>query len=157
MKIFSNTTPFIALAAIQRLDLLPRLFSRVHVTEEVAEECAVGGLVAVPPLRQLDWVVLVPTPAQAAPHILLELDKGEKATLLAAMAEKADLVLMDEKIGRNMAEYLGLSVMGTLGVLLKARKAGLIDSFREAASLMRAQGIFYNLALIDRLAATVGE
>jgi predicted nucleic acid-binding protein len=157
VKVFSNTTPFIALAAIQRLDLLPKLFGRLHVTAEVVEECAVGGLIAVPPLQQVDWVVVAPTPAQMAPHILLELDKGEKATLLAAMAEKADLILMDEKLGRNMAEYLGLSVMGTLGVLLKARKVGLIESFRDAASLMRTRGIFYNSALIDRLAATVGE
>jgi predicted nucleic acid-binding protein len=64
---------------------------------------------------------------------------------------------MDEKIGRNMAEYLGLRVTGTLGVLLQARKTGLLDSFRKAASAMRAQGIFYNAALIDRLAATIGE
>lgn len=92
-----------------------------------------------------------------APHILLELDKGEKATLLAALAERADLVLIDEKIGRNMAEYLGLSVTGTLGVLLKAHKAGLIPSFRQAADRMRTRGIFYNPALIERLALTVGD
>ena len=54
MKVFSNTTPFIALASIQRLDLLPRLFGQVHVTEEVISECAVGGPVAVPLLRELD-------------------------------------------------------------------------------------------------------
>ena len=75
----------------------------------------------------------------------------------AALAEGADLVLMDEKIGRNMAEYLGLTVAGTLGILLKARKAGLIPSFRDAARQMRAQGIFYNTALIERLATAAGE
>lgn len=53
MKVFSNTTPFIALASIQQLDLLPQLFGQVHVTEEVIGECAVGGPVVVPPLREL--------------------------------------------------------------------------------------------------------
>jgi hypothetical protein len=157
VKVFSNTTPFIALAAIGRLDLLPQFFGRVHVTDEVVEECAAGGLIAVPPLRELNWVVIAASPIQAAPHILLELDKGEKSTLLAALADAADLVLMDEKIGRNMAEYLGLKVMGTLGVLLQARRAGLIESFRVVVSQMRAQGIYYNEALVVRLAATVGE
>lgn len=157
MKVFSNTTPFIALASIQQLDLLPRLFGRIHVTEEVIGECAAGGPVAVPPLRGLDWIVPVRTPSEPAPHILLELDKGEKATLQAALAERADLVLMDEKIGRNMAEYLGLRVAGTLGVLLKARNAGLIPSFRDAAQAMRTNGIYFNDALIERLAATTGE
>lgn len=157
MKVFSNTTPFIALAAIGRLDLLPHFFGRVHVTAEVVEECAAGGLIAVPPLRELDWIEVAASPIQAAPHILLELDKGEKSTLLAALADAADLVLMDEKIGRNMAEYLGLKVMGTLGVLLQAHRACLIESFREAVSHMREQGIYYNEALVVRLAATVGE
>lgn len=157
MKVFSNTTPFIALASIQRLDLLPQLFGQVHVTEEVVGECAAGGPVLVMPLREFDWIVPVPTPAQPAPHILLELDQGEKTTLQAALAEKADLVLMDEKIGRNLAEYMGLKVTGTLGVLLRAHKAGLIASFREAAQSMRAQGIYFNEKLIDRLAAMIGE
>ena len=157
MKVFSNTTPFIALAAIDRLDLLPKLFGQIHVVDEVIHECAAGGMIVVTPLQELDWIAPVQSPPQPAPHILLELDKGEKATLLAALANHADLVLMDEKIGRNMAEYLGLKVSGTLGVLLKARKAGLIPSFRDAAQLMCEQGIFYNLALIERMAATAGE
>lgn len=157
MKVFSNTTPFIALASIDQLDLLPKLFGQIHVADEVIEECTAGGMIVVTPLRELDWIVLVQYPTQPAPHVLLELDKGEKATLQAALANHADLVLMDEKIGRNMAEYLGLKVSGTLGVLLKARKVELISSFRDAAQLMRAQGIFYNPALIDRMAATVGE
>lgn len=157
MKVFSNTTPFIALASIDRLDLMPQLFGQIHVAHEVIDECAAGGTIVVTPLQELAWIVPAQYPVQPAPHVLLELDKGEKATLQAALANHADLVLMDEKIGRNMAEYLGLTVSGTLGVLLKARKVGLIPSFRGAAQLMRAQGIFYNPALIDRLAATVGE
>ena len=64
---------------------------------------------------------------------------------------------MDEKIGRNMAEYLGLKVSGTLGVLLKARKLGLLVSFRGEVQVMQEQGIFYNSALIERMAASVGE
>ncbi len=157
MKVFSNTTPFIALASIDRLDLLPTIFGQIHVAEEVIEECAAGGMIAVPPLRQFDWVVPVKSPTFQTPHILLELDKGEKATLLAALADNADLVLIDEKIGRNVAEYVGLKVTGTLGVLLKAHKTELIPSFRGAVQEMLAQGIYYNMALIERLAATVGE
>lgn len=157
MKVFSNTTPFIALSSIGRLDLLPAIFGQIHVVDEVIDECAAGGMIAVAPLRELHWIVPEQSPPQPAPHVLLELDRGEKATLQAALAFRADLVLMDEKIGRNMAEYLGLKVAVTLGVLLQGRKTGLLASFHEATSAMRAQGIFYNARLIDRLAATVGE
>ena len=49
--IFSNTTPFIALSAIGRLQLLPALFERIHVVEPVVRECAAGGPVKVPALE----------------------------------------------------------------------------------------------------------
>jgi uncharacterized protein len=157
VKVFSNTTPFIALAAIGQLELLPQLFGQIHVVEEVIEECAAGGLIVVPPLRDFKWIEIVQTPATRAPHVLLELDKGEKATLLAAQESNAGLILMDEKIGRNVAEFLGLAVMGTLGILLRAHKLKLIPSFRQAAGQMQVQGIYFNAALISRLASTVDE
>jgi hypothetical protein len=56
-----------------------------------------------------------------------------------------------------MAEYMGLQVTGTLGVLAKARSMGLIPSFLEAAHEMRVQGIYFHEALIDRIAARIGE
>ena len=43
MRVFSNTTPFIALASIDQLQLLPRLFGSVYVAQSVIEECAEGG------------------------------------------------------------------------------------------------------------------
>jgi uncharacterized protein len=66
-------------------------------------------------------------------------------------------VILDERMGRNEAEHLGLRVTGTLGVLLKAKRQGLIPSFREKAEAMVAQGIRFNSALIMRLALEAGE
>lgn len=81
MIVFSNTTPFIALSSINKLELLPKLFGQIHVVTEVIEECAVGGIIPVPDLRTLPWIVEV-HPSQAITiSILLELDKGEKYTL----------------------------------------------------------------------------
>lgn len=70
---------------------------------------------------------------------------------------EADLVIIDEKLGRNHAEFLGLKITGTLGVLLKAKKLGLITSFTAMAEKMRTQGIRYSPALVARLAAKVSE
>ena len=67
-------------------------------------------------------------------------------------------MILDERMGRNQAEYLGLRVTGTLGVLLKAKQRGLITSFRDKAEAMRAQGIRFNsCALVTRLAREAGE
>lgn len=67
------------------------------------------------------------------------------------------MVLMDEKLGRNMAEYMGLPVTGTLGVLAKARTLGLIPSFSNAANAMRQQGIYFHVELVKRISARLGE
>jgi len=88
---------------------------------------------------------------------LLELDKDEKHTLDMAGKYKADWIIIDEKIGRNMAEYLGLRVTGTLGVLLKAKQQDLIPSFLKSVKAMQSQGIYYQTSLINKLAQTVGE
>jgi predicted nucleic acid-binding protein len=85
------------------------------------------------------------------------LDAGERATLELALEQHADWVIIDERIGRNMAEYLGLRITGTLGVLLKARQRGLIASFQGEVSDMRRQGIHYHPRLIERLASLAGE
>jgi len=57
----------------------------------------------------------------------------------------------------KVAEYLGLQVTGTLGVLAKARTLGLIPSFLQAAHGMREQGIYFHEGLVNRIAARVGE
>jgi predicted nucleic acid-binding protein len=155
--VFSNTTPIIALSAVGQLDLLPQLFQRIHVVGEVIDECVAGGPIQVPDLTRLPWIEAIQSTPPLHSSVLLELDKGEKHTLDMARKLNADRVLIDEKIGRNVAEYLGLKITGTLGVLLKAKQQGLIPSFRKHVVDMQAQGIRYNVRLVGRLAALVGE
>jgi predicted nucleic acid-binding protein len=157
MIVFSNTTPIIALSSIQCLPLLPQLFGEIHLVAEVIDECAAGGPISVPALHEIEWIKSVQSTPIQHTSVLLELDKGEKHTLDMACKYHADWVIIDEKIGRNMAEYLGLRVTGTLGILLKAKQQGLIPSFTDAVNAMQAQGIYYQTTLITKLAQTVGE
>ena len=123
---------------------------------ERRRECAQGGPIKVPDLRGLEWVRVLPDPQQHQSGLWM-LDAGERATLELALERHAELVLIDERIGRNVAEYLGLRITGTLGVLLKARQQRLILSFRDEVAAMRREGIHYHPRLIDRLAPMVGE
>ena len=157
MIVYSNTTPIIALASIGRLDILSKVFSKIHVAQAVADECATGGKIVVPPLAELDWIVVVSDEENAHLTIMFELDRGEKQTILLAQKHNAEKVIMDERLGRNIAEYLGLSVTGTLGILAKAKTLGLIESFQAAAFRMQEQGIYYNDSLILRIAHRLGE
>lgn len=154
---FSNTTPFIALAGIGQLSLLPQLFGEIFVVESVVAECAAGGPVAVPDLSGLPWTRVVAVTEAPPPGLLLSLDRGERDTLTMARAMNADRVIIDERIGRDMAELLGLPVVGTLGVLLKAHREGLLASFRATVTAMQANGIHYHPRLVEKLCHLAGE
>lgn len=147
MIVYCNTTPIIALASVDRLNLLPELFGQIRVPVAVMEECAVGGPVHVPPLSSMAWVV--PGADEPVSHLSI--------LMAQALTYRADLVIIDERHGRRLAEYLGLNVTGTLGILVKAKSAGLIPSFRADAEKMREQGLFFHPGLIDRLASHLGE
>ena len=152
MIVFSNTTPFIALSSIGRLSLLPQLFNNIRVARSVIAECAEGGSIVVPDLLSLSWIVPIHDVETIRFPVLLELDRGEKQTIALAMNEPGALVIIDEKIGRNIAEYLGLHVIGTLGILAKARRMQLIESFQSEANAMIEKGIHFNKKLINRIA-----
>ena len=157
MIVFSNTTPFIALSVINKLDLLPSIFEEIHVADSVIRECSEGGKIMVPDLSSLDWVISHNDLDNTMLPILLELDRGEKQTIALALKEKDSLVIIDEKIGRNIAEYMGLKVVGTLGVLVKAKRLKMIDSFKDEVYCMLEAGIRYHQGLIERIILELGE
>jgi hypothetical protein len=105
--VVSNTTPFISLCSINLLHLMPSIFGSIVVASSVQEECKEGGKIFVPDLKTLPWVTVRSVQAQKHLPVLFELDRGERDTLLIAAENIGSIVLMDEKLGTLMAEYLG--------------------------------------------------
>jgi predicted nucleic acid-binding protein len=154
--IVSNTTPLFAFAALGRFDLLEQVYGRLLVVETVVRECEVGGPITVPDLRSLPWIQIVPAPVLADGRFFM-LDAGERDTLSIALERGASRILIDERLGRNMAEYHGLAVVGSLGTLLKAQQLGLIKEFLPLVRQLQAAGFRYHEPLVMQLAALVGE
>jgi uncharacterized protein len=156
VKVYSNTTPLLAFAAIERFDILQAVHRQIHVVESVWKECQSGLPIVVPDVTKLDWVCLVDGPREADGRFLA-LDAGERDTISEALRDKGDLVLMDERLGRNLAEYYGLRVVGTLGTLLKAKKMGILPEFLPIVRALQEHGFWYAENLVRRLANDVGE
>lgn len=154
--VVSNTTPLFAFAALDRFDLLEKVHGRIVVVETVVRECQAGRPIIVPDLRVLPWIRIVPAPDLEDKRFYM-LDAGERDTLSVALENGASRVLIDERLGRNLAEYHGLPVVGTLGTLLKARKLGLIPEFLPLVRKLRNEGFRYHEPLVIRLAELVGE
>jgi predicted nucleic acid-binding protein len=157
MKVICNTTPFIALSSIDQIGLLKEIFSSLITPRAVIEEVSAGGAIRVPNLASLDWIEVVPNVATVENRKLFQLDYGEQQVVLNALELKADLVLIDDRNARNIAEYLGLQVKGTLGILVEAKRKGLILSFKEAALKMRKQGIRFSEQLINEISLNLKE
>ena len=95
----------------------------------------------------------VAEPRQMA-HALL--DAGERSAIAAALTLGA-AVLVDEKRGRAVAAQLGLHVLGTLGLLVRARDAGLIDKVRPLAEALLHGGYHLGRPLVEHTLEAIGE
>lgn len=71
-----------------------------------------------------------------------ELDAGEAEAIVLARQEQADVVLLDEKEARRIARRLGIRVLGTVGLLIWARRKGLISNLSAELKLLQEQGGF---------------
>lgn len=132
MKVVSNTSPITNLASIGQLELLPALYGRIVIPQAVFAEMTVDeqapGAVEV---RGANWVSVHDVGNRALVNSLsLELDAGEAEAIACAVETQADLLLIDERLGRRIAVRLGVRVMGLLGVVIQAKRAGLIGRVR---------------------------
>jgi predicted nucleic acid-binding protein len=153
MLVVSDTSPVTALLQIGQCELLARLFDAVLIPPAVKSELlrfhpSLPEYLEVREVRQ----------REAVDALREELDRGEAEAIVLAAESRADYVLMDEKRGRAVAESRGLTVIGLLGALLMAKRAGHVASLRELiASLESRAGFFVSDAVKAIILTAAGE
>lgn len=113
-------------AAIGQFDVLQQLYGEIRIATGVWAELGARGRrwPGHDEVAHAEWIEQVVVRDQNLITVLLrELDRGESETLALALEVGAELVLMDERDGRRVAQRLGLRTVGVLGVLLKPRNA----------------------------------
>ncbi len=86
-----------------------------------------------------------------------KLDKGEPEAIAFSLELNADIILLDDYEARKQAEILGMKIVGTLGVLLKAKKLNKIDSFKTELEKLRSSGFRISEDLEKKLLINIGE
>jgi len=128
MRMVSNSSPLIALAKIGRLNLLGY---EIIIPKAVFEEITRARREYA---RELyNWGrnrVSVVKNRRAVEYLELVLDRGEAEVIVLAEEIEADAVLIDDLKGRKTAMLRGLTVIGTIGVLLDAKERGLVDDVK---------------------------
>lgn len=147
-----NTSPLLALvAAWGTLEPLRSLYAAVHVPHEVAAEICRGGATnfAIAEFMAADFLHKAQYPTQISPFLANSLDKGEAAVIQLALDKGITTVCIDEIIGRRIARLNGLTLTGSIGVLVRYKQAYPQFSLAEAIRQMQARGIRLGAEVID--------
>ncbi len=154
-KIVSNTTPIIALASINRLELLEVFYKEVIIPNSVRLEIETGGKLLVPKISSIKYLKVVDDIKKVENSLLYGLGEGEKQALLTGLNYKAEKVILDERKARKIGIQLGLSIVGTIGVLARGRKEKIIKNFKTEAYKLIENGLYYDLELIDEISRKI--
>lgn len=159
--IVSDSSPLISLARVGKLDLLHRLYGDLLIPQAVWHEVVVKGVgqSGVEDVKSAAWIK---TAAVANYEFVLalqrDLDAGESEAIALALEKKADLLLMDERLGREAAQYFGVRCMGLLGVLTEAKYKGKIETIKPVLDLLRDRANYrISVELYQRVLHDAGE
>ncbi len=149
-----NSTPIIVLREIGRLEMLKELYHEVIIPEAVCKEICVKDAHV---LDDCGWISVKTISNRAAKEMFaIALHEGEVEVMILAKELNADLVIIDDGLGRRHAKLLGYTITGTIGVLLKAKSSGALEEVRPVLDDMIRCG-FYISGDIYRKALSLAD
>jgi predicted nucleic acid-binding protein len=154
MKAVSNTTPLRYLIAIEQEHLLGKLFEKVFVPIAVHEELTDAKTPETVRSRVLSmpaWFEVRGVQENQTTTFPVTLHRGERQFILLAEALRADVLLIDEQIGRTIALSRNLPLSGTLGVLERADRMRFVSDFQRILQRLKASGFFITETLEQQL------
>ena len=142
-----DSTCLIGLERIGRLDLLPGLFDPIIAPSEVSREFG----------SSLPWLKIEePSNKSFIAALKLLVDDGE-AEAIALATEKQFRIVTDDRQARNVAQQLNLSIIGTIGILVKAKQIQIIPAIKPLINDLESNGFFLSPALKAQALAITGE
>ena len=161
MIVVSDTSALSNLALVNHLWLLEVIYQTVIIPEVVASELAAASNPIISATLKLDWIqTQTLTQSRLADQLQQDrgLDAGEASAIALAIELQADDLLIDERLGRQEAVRLGLSIIGILGVLLVAKQRSLIPQVQPVMdALVEEAGFRISPQLYQRVLTLAQE
>jgi predicted nucleic acid-binding protein len=140
-------------------ELLRVVGDRITVPQPVADEILAMGQddVTARSLDLLPWVEVVPSPEVPQVVATWDLGPGESAVIAWALAHPGALAIIDDLQGRRCALSLHVPLIGTLGIVLLAKRKGTIPRARTVVDDLVSHGMYLSPNVVDSALALVGE
>ena len=153
MILIADSSALVALSIVDRLDILEQLFGEVYIPRAVYDEVSKENKAESYKLANYckDRVLDI----QSSANFNITLGQGESEAIVLYSEQKADFLLCDDKKAKKFAQSFGLRVIGSLGILLKAKESELISEIAPLIEILRDSQIFIDektYALVLRMA-----
>jgi predicted nucleic acid-binding protein len=161
VSVVSNSSPLIALSAINSLPLLHALYGTIYIPEAVFQEVVVrgAGRPGGTAVANAPWLVRHPVTNQQPVAQLRSagLDQGESEAIALALELSANLLIVDERDARAIARQHGLAITGAVGVLIAAKNAGMAAAIKPLLGQLSAAGFYISPQTIAHALLFAGE
>ena len=145
--IVADSTCLIGLERIDKIDLLPQMYSQVIIPPQVQKEFGLS----------FAWLIVKnPQNIGMVNSLKLMVDDGESEAIALAY-ELGYRLVVDDKQARNIAKRLDIEIIGTVGILVKAKQLGLIDQLLTILEALENKGFYLSQSLKTEALILVGE
>lgn len=154
-----NASPLIFLVRGGHLDLLRIFFQELYVPRQVADEIMARGDhdATAQALLKTGWLHVTAVESIPASVESWGLGEGESAVVALALSKDKCEAVLDDLAGRKCAASVGVPVRGTLGLVLLAKKRGIIPAARPVLEDLLRGGMYLSRHVLDRALERVGE
>lgn len=157
-KTVSNTTPIISLLKIGKLQILKDLYGEIFVPQEVFNEIEAGkNKEYYTDLSKIEWIKVEKIQNPKSLSYFLDLDKGEAEAIVLATELDADLIILDESLGRFHAKHAGVKITGTIGISLKAKQLGYINEIKTLLLELREKTVWLSDKFVEEILLIANE
>ena len=159
--VVADAGPLIIFGRTCGLALLKSVVAEILVPPAVARECLAdagkpGAVAIAAAMEQGLLTCLAESDVAHAPKDLLLLDAGEMEAIATAKARRC-VVLLDDAVGRSVAKQMGVQTTGSLGILLRAKEWGVLDSIAPIVKAWRSAGYFLGDQVVADILRRAGE
>ncbi len=155
-----NTSPIIYLSSIGEIGILRKLFREVLIPEAVKREIISGGkgVFGFKEVNEETWIKTKKIRNEAAKkYLLTDLDEGEAEVIVLAEEAKANLIIIDDRLGRKFAKIRGYHVIGTLRLLMIAKDKRIIPEVKQRIERLKASGFWISEDVFNTILKQTGE